>query len=1220
MSKTIRLRGTLLFMLSLCLETMCFFSNPVSAQEARATLGGRVVDPQGALIPNARVAVISDDTGVKRATVTNSQGAWQVGFLLPGHYHFSVSARGFNTEISSGIELQAADIKSVDVKLRVGSETQAVTVSAADTLIDTTAAVSGTVVNRSELEELPTQSHLVTLFATISAGVQQQDQGTNVIRPWSNTAASQYEANGGRNNTWSNTFYLDGMPNTKNNGEISFLPPMDSVQEFRVQTNAYDASIGRQSGATINMETRSGGKTYHGVLYEYNQNSFLNARIWGDTTGTANPVHYNEFGGTFGGPVWIPKVYNGKGRTFFFISYDKTLSQGPEVVLLSVPTALERQGDFSQTWTTQVVGGNRVQYAQHIYNPYVHTDSAGDRQEFAGEVIPQNMLDPVAQAILKFVPLPNHASDGTSSTSNNYWDRAVNAATFPELAVRADQNWNNNQRSFVMFGYSNLNQSQPSHFHNIATGQYLGRTAERVSLDHVWTMGPSRVLDMRANLTRFFTPNYYNGAGYNPTQLGMPPSFVKQLQKPSFPYIKGIAGNFGTSQAGSTSADTDYTWGVTMTQTLKSHTLHYGGEYWILQSASIGIGNQGEFDFDGVWTKPNGSLSCGTAQCNTTASFLLGLPTTGNVPVNASGFFSQHFYAGFIQDDWRVNGRLTLNAGLRYDVQTGVTERFNRLTDRYDPNFVNPISASAQQAYASILASSGNASNSGVQNLNKYMPANSFVSRGAQLFAGVGGTPRTATDTNGQWQPRVGFAFRFAPNAVVRGGFGRFTQAGFARGGQNGFSITTNLISSQDNYLTPYDTLSNPFRGGIIAPTGSSLGPLTNLGQGVSWDDPKLGRQFNWQGSLQMQLQFGRWLFSLGGSYENQQAISWGWNENEPSFALWQQLQQPQFNSDGSVVAQLQWNVQVPNPYYKLPGMVGTVANSKTIAMNQLLNPIPYLGSVTENRPSGTNHYYALQSQVERRYHDGLSFIGAFTWSKLFEDTAFLGPQIAGPKIEHKLGGEDRPFNLALTGVWDIPVGRGKLVGSNMPKFLDAVIGGWEVNGKLSDESGLAIVFGTDAFWSGKSAALSKGQRTLNRWFDTSQFAAFPSSSVDIYKNPYPDWTGLYGMPGANWRPSSSKGVQNAVYNDFAAYIRNYPTRWGDIRQQGIVNLDAGVYKNIPIHDAMRLQLRFSAFNATNHPRFGAPNTNPGDPDFGQVKPTTVNQPRSVELGGKFYF
>jgi hypothetical protein len=1219
------------YLLVLLLVTTIFAANRTSAQDVRATISGQVADTQGGVIPNAQVTVISDDTGVKQNTVSNGEGLWRLGFLLPGHYHFTVTSPGFKTEIRNGIELHAADIKNVDVQLVIGAETQSVTVTAEEgAMIDTSAAVSGTIVNQKELEELPTQSHLVTLFATLSAGVQQQDQGTNVLRPWSNSGASQYETNGGRNNTWSNTFTLDGMPNTKSSGEISFMPPIDSVQEFRVQTNAYDAAIGRQSGATINMATRSGGKSYHGVLYEHNQNNFLNARQCCTTgAGSPNPVHYNQFGGTFGGPVWIPRVYNGREHTFFFVSFDKTLSNGPELQTRSVPTELERKGDFSQTWTTQLVNGNRVQYMQHIFNPYqvVTTPGStyGNRTEFGtlgqpgGEVIPQALLDPVAQAILKFVPLPNQPSDGTCSNCNNYTDLAVNAATFPEFAARVDQNWNNNNHSFVMIGYSNLNQNQPNHFHNVATGQYLGRTSERVAIDHVWTINSKQVLDVRANVARFYSPNYYNGAGYDPTKLGMPSSFVKLLQKASFPYIKGIAGDFGTVQAGSTSADTNYTWGATMTHVLGSHTLHYGAEYWVLQSATGGIGNQGEFDFDGSWTKPFYNQSCGTAQCNTTASFLLGLPSGGNVPVNASALYSQHFYVGFIQEDWRVTSKLTINAGIRYDVQTGVTERYDRLTDRYDPNAINPINSQAQAAYAGSLAAS-QTSYPGTKDLGTYMPAANFVSRGALLFAGVKGTPRSATDTNGQWQPRVGFAYQFRPSTVLKGGFGRFTQAGYMKGNQNGFSMTTSLINSQDSQITAYDTLSNPFRNGILQPTGSSLGAMTSLGSGPNWDDPKSGRLYNYQGSLQLQQQFGRWLWTLGGSYENTQGISVGWNMNMPDYQAWHDLQQPVFNTDGSVVGTLRWNNKVLNPYYKLPGVTGgTIGSSQSVSLNQLLNPIPYLGSVTENRPTGQNHYYAMQNQIERRFRNGFSLVGAFTWSKLFEDTSFIGPQIAGNKIEHKLGGEDRPFNLALSGVWELPIGRGKLVGGGMSRILDVVLGGWEVNGKLGDSSGLVDAFSASAsyFWTGKDASLPKGQRTNKRYFDTSQFVSFPTAGTDTTN--YPTWTGLQNMPGGSYHSTGT--TKNATYNDFATYVQTFPSRWGSIRQQGIFNLDAGAYKNFQIHDTLRFQFRFSAFNATNHPRFGAATTDPGSSNFGTVTTTTANnQPRSIELGGKLYF
>ncbi|HEV2484699.1 MAG TPA: carboxypeptidase regulatory-like domain-containing protein [Terracidiphilus sp.] len=1196
----------------------CFCGRSVVAQDTRATIKGRVTDPQGSVIRGAEVKVVSADTNVARTTVTNDSGLWQIQLLLPGDYNFTITAPGFHMEQRQGITLQAADVKQFDVQLTVGAETQSVTVIAETPLIDTTAATSGTVVTQTELENLPTQSHVPTLFASLAPGVVQREQGSNVARAWSNDAASQYTADGGRNTTYSNNFQLDGMPNTKNGGDINFIPPMDSVQEFRVQTNAYDASIGRQAGATINMQTRSGGKQYHGVLYEYNQNDILNANSYQNNLGglPKSPVHFNQFGGTFGGPVRLPKIYNGAGRTFFFVAYDKTINTNPLSSTLSMPTQLERSGDFSKSFTTQVVNGTRVVYPINIYNPY-QVDSKGNRQIFNGAVIPSPLLDPIAQKILAFVPLPNAPGDGTSTDSNNFVSPALRRDTYPVFTVRVDQNWNNSQHSFVTVNWDHLIETTDNWFNTIATGNNQVRITKRVGIDHVWTIGDNRVLSMHYTLNRWENPQHNNGAGYDPTKLGFSSKFTSQLAYPSFPYIKNFAGNFGASNAGSNNFDTDHTWAGTLTQIFKTHTFRIGSEYWVLQHAVANLGNQGEFDFGSEWTRQNALTSGGTGNGSTFASYLLGLPNGGNVPVNATAFYSQHYIASYFQDDWRITTKLTLNLGLRWDLEQPVTERFNRLTNRFDPTVTNPISSSAQTAYASILTNS--TSNSGVQILLQDLPSSAFKVMGAQLFAGVNGTPRGAINPDyHEWQPRAGFAYMLTPNTVIRGGFGRFTQASFENGGQNGFSRTTALIATQDNYITPYDTLSNPFQSGVLAPTGSSLGPLTNLGQGVNWEDPNINRMYSWEYSLHLQQQFRSWLIEVGYSHNKTYDIPWSWNQNLPSFTLWKQLQQPVFDANGRPGDILPWNTQVPNPFYQLPNVTGTIASSKTVTVNQLLNPIPLLGSMGENRPTGKNGYDAMQSKIERRFTNGLSFIGAFTWSKLFEDTAFLGPQIAGPKIEHKLGGEDRPYVLALTTVWDIPFGRGKRWGSSLRRPVDLVVGGWEMTGNYSANSGVPVVFGTDSFYSGHSAALSTTQRKLNRWFDTSQFVAFPNKNTNISN--YPTWTGIQQMPGASYVPSPKDTIKNGVYQDFATYIRNYPTRWGNIRQQGVSELSLGLNKSFVINSTTRLQLRFDAFNALNQPRFGAPDSNPNDSNFGVVPLSQINQARTVELGGKFYF
>src|SRR6266567_5742340 len=391
------------------------------AQEARASMGGRVVDPQNAAVPNAEVVVRSDTTAVEQTTKTNDQGNWTVRFLIPGNYSLRITAPGFKQVERHGIELQTADQKQFDTTLEIGSASTQVEVTAEAPLIDTTAATSGTVITKQEIAEMPSMSRILTIYATLSPGVLQQDQNQNVAHLWSHDAGSQLSANGGETKAAtgatsdngstvyrSNDYQIDGMPNIKTGGQVAFLPAPDAVQEFRVVMNAYDSSIGRQAGATIQMTTKSGTNAFHGNLYEYNQHNILNANFFQTNLvgGDKPAIHYNEYGGTIGGPVRIPKVYNGKEKTFFFFNFNGIRNQDPRFNIMSLPTALERKGDFSQTYTTQVVGGQRIRVPVTIYNPF-SVDSKGFRTPYSGNVIPADQLSKVAQNILKYVPLPN---------------------------------------------------------------------------------------------------------------------------------------------------------------------------------------------------------------------------------------------------------------------------------------------------------------------------------------------------------------------------------------------------------------------------------------------------------------------------------------------------------------------------------------------------------------------------------------------------------------------------------------------------------------------------------------------------------------------------------------------------------------------------------------------------------------------------------------------
>jgi hypothetical protein len=638
----------------------------------------------------------------------------------------------------------------------------------------------------------------------------------------------------------------------------------------------------------------------------------------------------------------------------------------------------------------------------------------------------------------------------------------------------------------------------------------------------------------------------------------------------------------------------------------------------VLQQSNNAIGNQGQFEFTNTnWTRQQATVGGGTGNGSNFAAFLLGLPSGGNTANNADALYSQHFTAFYFQDDWRVTRRLTFNMGFRWDYERPVTERYDRLTSNFDPDVLNPINGQAQANYAAIAAA--NTNNAAVQALLSAVPVSAFAARGAQLYAGVAGQSRQVTNTDyREVQPRIGFAYQIRPSTVIRGGVGRFVQASWENATQNGFSISTPLVVTQDNYFTPYDTLSNPSHSGLLQPPGASLGALGNLGQGVKWVNQDARRPYSWEYSLHLQQQVKSWLFELGYSHNKTYGIWQDRNKNYPTLSQWQQLRAPRFDASGRPLDKYLWDELVPNPFLRIPQIVGSIGSSATVSVNQLIRPIAYLGDQNlNNNPVGSNQYDALLFKVERRFSKGFSMITSFTWSKLFEDTSFLGNQVLGV-VEHKLGGEDRPFHLSVAPVWEIPIGRGKPLFGTMPKIADVLVGGWEISGQYNIQSGVPVVFGTDSFFDGKNPALPNGQQTLDKWFDTSHFLRFPNQNTDISN--YPAWTGIQNLPGYSYKPGPTDTIKNGVYQDFGNYVRNYPTRWGSVRASRVNELNAGIYKNFHPIERMRLQFRFETFNTFNHPRFAAPNTDPTNSSFGIVTKSQQNSARVVQMAMKLYF
>lgn len=1204
------------------------------SQGSTVTLGGRVTDPTQHVIAGAEVTVISEETGVKTHARTNDAGLWQINSLIAGHYRFVVTAKGFATLEHSAIDLQIEDVKSVDVQMKLGSVDQEVVVTSETPLIDTTAAVSGVVLDTSDLEELPSLSNSPTELATLAPGVFMSPPTGGAAYLWSNSSLSGITVNGSGSGNNAVKYVLDGATDTiVSSGDIAFIPPTDAVGQVRVATNAYDASIGRTAAGTINVSLKSGTEKFHGVLYERNQNNFLNADyVQYKATGTPTPtIRFNEYGGTIGGPVWIPKIYDGrKGGTFFFFSYDGIHNVSPaKTSFLSIPNQAERTGDYSQSF--EVVSG--VTYPITIYDPLT-IDSANNRKPFPNSIIPAGRISPMAKALVSLLPLPNVPHDAAGSDSNNYLETNPKTDHFYSWLVRVDKAWNNRHHSYIDWRRNQLREFTNDNYgpNNLLAGENLNRDNYGLTINHTWVATPNMIVTFNLNGTAYKTTDGSPAATVNPTGYGFSQTFAGSQPLQGIPQLTNV---LGLSKIGDTVGplyENDYQWEAKgfITQIIGTHTLRYGAEYLLSQEANGDqTGETGVFNFSSIWTSPNPNATAPLGADAVNPSFLLGLPSSGSIARSATAFWSQPYTGAYVQDDWRVTPNLTLDLGLRWDIQLGLTERHNRYFARFDPNAnVAPVSSYAQPLYASMLA--GPSTSSGVAFLRQYRgDASAFQARGAIQYAGLNGTNRSLTDLQYRYfQPRFGFAYRFTPHSVLRGGAGRFVQANYVanHGNQLGYSTTTPFTSSDDNYRTSAATLDNPFPNGLVAPTGNSLGTLTSVGSVSSFFTSNVKRQYTDDVSLHLQEQVRDYLFVIGGVFNRTTGLVVGYQIDNPSLAAWHAAFDPKFDATGRPVDTLPGNVAVTNPFKGAPYITSSLETNKTVSAFQLARPNPLVNGMTENLYNGSSTHYALQTRVQRRYRNGFGILANFTWGKQMDRTSYFTPSVYSQRLHRQLSPGDRRFQLAVSPTYILPFGRGKLIGSHVNRLMDEVIGGWEVSAIYNFYSGTPISLPTNtAFFQGGNPADGIA-KSRSHWFNTAKFKAFPSRSTTVQQlAAYPAWTGVQGLPGYGWSPTSSSDLsKNGVYNDFTTWISDNPTTYGSVRNPYLNNWNIGLRKNFAIHDSVRLQLRMDAFNAFNHPQFGNVNTTPTATYFGWLGgspiPSQVNTPRAIQLQGKLYF
>ncbi len=1201
-------------------------------QESRATLTGHVSDPNGAAVPGAGVIVKNNQTNLETRTTTNDEGNYTVPFLQPGMYTVAVEAQGFKRAESSQVELHTADKATMDITLEIGAVGEVVNVSAAAPLLEADTAARGNVVENLRVEELPLNGRNPLNLATLAPGVQ-FNGNPQFNRLFDNGDNVNFSINGGLNRH--NEFLLDGTPNnavtdvdgnrTRSVNNIAFVPPADATEEFKIQSNAYSAEYGRTSGGVVNVSIKAGGRDFHGSLYEYARryqweaNSFgNNARGRRASDGVENfprfvrdPVtganlgghKQDQYGFVVSGPVLIPRFgeggrvfANGRDRTFFLLNVEFFKGIDPAANLSDVPTLLERQGNFSQSGVT-------------IYDPLT-TRCANNtnpctggfiRDPFPGNRIPENRINPVGRAIVNGFSLPNVGP--ATQRFNNFLQPFPGTDDFHSVVLRVDHQFSERNRLFGRYVENRRDQIQQGGNGRVGLGidpQYpLIRKNNGVVLDWVSTLSPTTVFNARVGFSRFLQAAFrLTSQPFDATTLGFPASFsnarpvsiVPRIEFSGEPYRE-----FGPRNPNSNITNT-WSFPLSLTHITGGHSLKFGGEYRRLQAHQAGgsfTWGGGFFRFSKEFTVRDPNNTNVSDQGSVIAALLLGYPSGDTRVENISQLtFDWGYWAGYVQDDWKVTPKLTLNLGLRYDYESPPVERFNRQNTGFAFGQASPLAGAVRNA-------------AGASNC----PACSNLT-GGLLFAGVGGqSDEPFRKDRNNWGPRVGVAYQWNEKTVLRGGYGVFYFPQAEYGAAQGFNVNTPFtatVGGGANAFIPVNTLSNPYPNGLATPIGASQGLNTFLGNSVTVVDPNhvipwvhqysagVQRELPWRMKLDVSYVGSRTRGILSG---NDQAGN-GRNLNVLSAAQIAQLRaDPGF-----------FSASVPNPFAGLIPANGTL-NAANIQRRTLLLPFPQFTAVNlfgEN--VGKLWYDSGQASLEKRMSNGLTMSVAYTFSKQLGALTFLNDQDAAPT--KAVTDIDSTHVFTSGGVLQLPFGKGRRYFGGVGRAAELLLGGWDYNWIAQFRSGRPINLPTK-FYMLKDPTLGGGS-SFNRFFNNCVQQT--------------DGTARQGVRVAGTTNTVFQSCTDPawVLRNTGNTLANTPLRLANLREPSAPIFDMSLNKNFNITESVRFQLRLETFNTFNTPLFGAPNTNPTNSAFGILIPENSvrngSNFRQLQIGGKFNF
>ncbi|MBO0862527.1 MAG: TonB-dependent receptor [Chloracidobacterium sp.] len=1151
------------------------------AQDFRATISGLVTDQNGQVVANATVKAIRGDTNETKEVRTTSEGRYTIPYLNPGIYNIEVTADGFQTLKRNAITLRVADKLDLPLQLNVGAVSDVVTVTGQQEVIETGSADRGSVFDPIKTQELPLNGRQTYMLMSLTPGViftQEQfgSSGFSGTRGWD--VNNSYRINGAR--PGENLFLLNGAPISDNGGTWQLAPNVEAVQEFKVQTNTYDAAYGRFGGGVVNTTLKSGSNNWHGNVFEYWRNRILDANSFQSNFAHRPKDYHNQhqFGGVLGGPIR-------KDKDFIFASFEGWQEVIPFPALSStVPTLLRDGQHFSDFGIT-------------VYDPLT-THRCGTepgetaafcgkqtfvRDPFPGNVIPKDRISPIGQKILSYYPAPNAGSP--TALNNNFVGNTAGRYYYEQPMVRWDHVFSENDKFNVVWTY------QRGYEYRDSTGfgkpDANGNTNnERRDINAIlsWThvISPTAVLDVRGSFGRFtqITPGY-SDLNLTATSLGM----TDLVQSPSAPYdiAPQINGSYTRIfSSGSVLSRTPFSqWNFTpsLSLTRGRHTLHTGFEfnYQVRGNYDTGVTS---FTFNQNWTQQFPQLRNGALDGNGVASLLLGTPTSGSISDNDSTYRTRPYYAFYLQDDWKVNSRLSLNLGLRYEIQVPWKERFNRTNRGFDPTVISPLSDQILANWATLKAQYDATHPNDIYGY----PAPPAAIYGSFLFPGQNGAPERLYDTD--WTnvaPRIGVAWRVRENTVIRAGAGVYYQSTTQLGTTTGFSVTTPYTTSLDGGITPSAGLTgpfslvNPFPNGIFLPQGASGGALTGIGGGISFDPAGYRVPRSYQYSLGIQQQLWRKFsaeVSYAGNYQNH--IEIGYDINEPGLA----------NQNIAIADPNYYNRTLANPFFGVLPTTTGLGSSNTTNAGNLLRPFPiFSGGITNNLiQQGKYRSDALQVKIEQRDFGNahgaagvLTWTIAYTFSKAYEMNHRLNSWDTAEPLIRELDNNDKPHTLSIYGVWDLPFGKNRRF-LNSSRVVDAFLGNWRFTPIFTYVSGYPVGWPN---WINNCGTWQATNQNEDHWInnDKSCLQQFPTNS-----------------------------------------LRTIPDRFPNIRQPQAPQVNAALEKMFSINERYRFSFRVEAFNATNTPIRGGVDTDPNSQTFGQLPKSQNNFPRFFQLSGKFYF